>query len=44
MYEFQSESTLYNFPECQATPRLKQALYLKFRREQRDSNPQPLSS
>ena len=38
-YEFQSESTFYNLPECQRTPCLKQALYLKFKGQQRDSNP-----
>ena len=31
MYEFQSESTLYNLPECQGTLCSKQALYLKIR-------------
>ena len=29
-YEFQSESTVYSLPECQGTPYLKQAPYLKF--------------
>ena len=29
--EFQSESTLYNLPECQGTPCLKQVPYLKFK-------------
>ena len=29
--EFQSESTLYSMPECQITPCLKQAPYLKFK-------------
>ena len=43
-YEFQSESTLYSLPECQGTPCSKQASYLKFKRQQRDSDPQPLSS
>ena len=43
-YEFQSESTLYIFPECQETPCPKQAPYLEFKWQQRDSNPQPLSS
>ena len=43
-YEFQSESTLYSLPECQETPCLKQAPYLKFMWQQRESNPQPLSS
>ena len=28
-YEFQSESTLYSFPECQGTPGSKQVPYLK---------------
>ena len=43
-YGFQSESTLYSLPEYQGTPCSKQAPYLKFKRQQRDSNPQPLSS
>ena len=43
-YEFQSESILFSLPECQGTPCSKQAPYLKFKRQQRDSNPQPLSS
>ena len=43
-YEFQSESILYSLPECQGIPCLKQAPYLTFKRQQRDSNPQPLSS
>ena len=30
-YEFQSESTLCSLPECQGTPCMKQALYLKFK-------------
>ena len=30
-YEFQSESTLYSFPECQGTPLLRQAPHLKFK-------------
>ena len=38
-HEFQSESTLYSFPECQGTPYSKQAPYLKFKWQQRDSNP-----
>ena len=44
MYEFQSESTLYSLAECQGTPFLKQALYLKFKWQQLDLNPQALSS
>ena len=43
-YEFQSESTVYSLPKCQGTSSSKQALYLKFKWQQRDSNPQPLSS
>ena len=39
-YEFQSESTLYSLPECQGS--LSECL--KFKLQQRDSNPQPLSS
>ena len=42
--EFQSESTLNSLPECQETPCSKQAPYLKFKWQQRDSDPQPLSS
>ena len=42
-YEFQSESALYSLPECRGTPCSKQAPYLKFKWQQRDSNPQPLS-
>ena len=30
-FGFRSESTLYSLPECQGTPCLKQALYLKFK-------------
>ena len=40
---FHSESKLYSSPECQETPFLKQAQYLKFNRQQQDSNLQPLS-
>ena len=44
MYDsFKSESTLYSLSECQATPCSKEAPYLKFKRQQRDSNLQPLS-
>ena len=43
-YQFQSESTLYGLPECQGTPCSKQALYPKFKWQQRDANAQPLSS
>ena len=43
-YKFQSESTPYSLPECQQTPCSKQAPYLKFKWQQRDSDPQPLSS
>ena len=38
-YEFQSESTFYSLPECQGTPCSKHAPYLKFKWQQRDSNP-----
>ena len=41
--KFHSESKLYSSPECQETPCLKQAQYLKFNRQQQDSNLQPLS-
>ena len=34
IYEFQSGSTLYSLPECQGTPSLKQAPYLKFKWQQ----------
>ena len=30
-YEVQSESTLHSLPECQGTPCVKQAPYLKFK-------------
>ena len=43
-YEFWSESTLHSFPECIGTPCSKQAPHLKVKWEQRDSNPQSLSS
>ena len=43
-HAFQSESTLYSWPECQGTLCSKQARYLKFTWQQRDSNPPPLSS
>ena len=42
-YEFRSESILYSLPECQGTPCSKQVPYLKFKWQQWDSNPQPLS-
>ena len=42
-YDFQSEPTLYSFAECQGTPCSKQVPYLKFKWQQQDSNPQPLS-
>ena len=42
-YEFQSESTLCSLPECQGIPCLKQVPYLKFKGQQQDLNPQPLS-
>ena len=41
-YEFQSEYTPYSLPECQSTPFSKQAPYLMFKLQQRDSKPQPL--
>ena len=31
MYEFQIEFTLYSLPECQGTPCLKPAPYMKFK-------------
>ena len=43
-YEFQIESTLYSLPECQGTACSKQEPYLKFKWQQRDLDPQPLSS
>ena len=42
-YKFQSESTLYSFPACQVTPCSKQVPYRKFKWQQQDLNPQPLS-
>ena len=36
-YEFQGESTLYSLPECQRTPCSRQAPYVKFKWQQRDS-------
>ena len=41
-YKFQSESTLYSLTKCHWPPCLKQVPYLKFKWQQRDSNPQPL--
>ena len=43
-YKFQSESIHIVLPECQETPCWKQAPYLKFKLQQCDLNPQPLSS
>ena len=43
-YKLKSESTLDSLPECQETPCSKQALYLKFKWLERDSNQQPLST
>ena len=43
-HEFQSESKLYSLLECRRTSWSKQALYLKLKWQQWDSNPQPLSS
>ena len=43
-YEFQSESTLYGLPKCQATSCSKHAPYLTFKWQECDSNKQPLSS
>ena len=37
-------SLLYSLPECQGTPCSKQAPYLKFKWQQCNSNPQPISS
>ena len=42
-YEFQSEFTLYRLNECHGTPCSKQPPYLKFKWQQRETNPQPLS-
>ena len=44
MYAFQSEFTIYQLSECEGTPCSKQTWYLKFKWQQRDSNPQSLSS
>ena len=43
-YEFQIESIPCSLSECQGTPCSKQAPYLKFKWQQRDSNTQALSS
>ena len=43
-YKFQSEPTPYSLPECQGTPCLKQAPYLRFKWLQNGSNPEPPSS
>ena len=43
-YELQSESMHHSLPEYQGTPCSKQAPYLKFKWQQRDSNTQTLSS
>ena len=43
-YDYYSESALYSFPECQGTPCSKQVLDLKFKWQERDSNPQELST
>ena len=42
-YDFEIESTLLSFPECQGTPCSKQEPYLKFKWQQQDLNPEPLS-
>ena len=44
MYAFQSEFTIYQLSECEGTRCSKQTWYLKFKWQQRDSNPQSLSS
>ena len=44
MGEFQSESTVYSLSEFQGTSCSKQVPYLKFKWQQRDSNPEPFSS
>ena len=38
-----SVSTLNSVPECPGTPCSKQASYLRFKRQQQDWNPKPLS-
>ena len=43
LYFCKCNSTLYSLPECQGTRCSKQAPYLKFKRQQRDSNLQPFS-
>ena len=43
-HEFQGESTLCSLPKCQATPCSKQAQYLEFKWQQRESNSQLFSS
>ena len=42
-YDFESESTLHSFPECQETPCSKQEPYLKIKWQQQDLNQEPLS-
>ena len=42
-YKFQGESALNSLSEFQGTPCSKQAPYIKFKRQQQDSNPQPLN-
>ena len=41
--EFETESTNYSLIECQGTPYSKEAPYMIFKWQQRDSNPQPNS-
>ena len=43
LYFCKCNPTLYSLPECQGTRCSKQAPYLKFKRQQQDSNPEPLS-
>ena len=42
-YEFQDDSTLYSLSKCQGMPCSRQVLYLKFKWQQQDSNPQTLN-
>ena len=43
-YKFQSQPTPCSLPECQGNSSLKEAPYLKFKWQQRNLKPQPLSS
>ena len=44
LLSYQGESALYSLPECQGTLWFKQVPDLMFNSQERDSNPQPLST